>query len=88
MAKQSMYPCPCCGYLTMPELRGSFTFCEVCVWEDDDLQFADPDFAGGANDPSLNEARENFRRLGVSDPSRSGQRPPLPDEIPPEKLTP
>jgi hypothetical protein len=64
-------------------MRGSFTICEVCLWEDDEVQFEDPDFEGGANVPSLNEARENFRRYGVSDPRESGrQRAPLPEEIP------
>jgi len=77
------FPCPCCGYLTMPELRGSYGICPVCLWEDDEVQFDEPDFAGGANKVSLNEARKNFRRYGVSDPRFSGeQRAPLPDEIP------
>lgn len=79
-----MYACPCCGFLTMPELRGSYTICEVCRWEDDEVQFDEPDLRGGANKVSLNEARENFRRYGVSDPRKSGsQRAPLPEEIPP-----
>ena len=79
-----LHPCPCCGYLTLPELRGSFTICEVCRWEDDDVQFADPDFEGGANDPSLNQARVNYDRIGVSDPAKAGRgRPPRPSEVPP-----
>jgi hypothetical protein len=77
------FPCPCCGYLTMPEQRGSYTYCEVCAWEDDELQAAEPDLAGGANRESLNEARANYRRLGVSaERKRSMVRAPLPDEIP------
>lgn len=78
-----MHPCPCCGYLTLPELRGSFTICEVCRWEDDDIQFDDPDFRSGANDVSLNEARANFRRIGAADPKLAGSaRPPRPSEVP------
>jgi hypothetical protein len=32
-------------------------------WEDDPVQSADPNYRGGANHPSLNEAKENFRNL-------------------------
>ena len=47
------------------------------------FQFADPDYRGGANNPSLNEARENFRKIQVSDPSlKPRARPPRPDELP------
>jgi hypothetical protein len=55
----------------------------VCWWEDDPIQFADPDYRGGANQPSLNEARENFQNLQVSDPSlRHLARPPRREELP------
>jgi hypothetical protein len=41
------------------------------------VQFADPDFAGGANEVSLNKAKENYRELKVSDPSALDRiRPP------------
>ncbi len=79
-----MYACPCCGYLTMtfPD-RGSFEICEVCGWEDDDVQVHKPDLTG-ANKVSLNTARTNYRSLGVSDPKKAGRvRPPKPAEIPP-----
>lgn len=52
-------PCRCCGNLTIEEY-GDFEICAVCGWEDDDIQFCDPDFSGGANELSLNEAK---RRL-------------------------
>ena len=81
-----LQPCPCCGFLTFPSdepVPGSFLICDICRWEDDDLQFSRPDYQGGANKVSLNEARENFLRLGVSDPSRRGrERPPTEQEIP------
>jgi hypothetical protein len=55
----------------------------VCFWEDDGQQFRDPDEEGGANKVSLNTARENFRRHGVSEPRfRKQVRPPLPEERP------
>jgi hypothetical protein len=76
------YPCPCCGYLTLPqEPPGTYELCAVCWWEDDGVQFDDPDRRGGANTPSLNEARENFRSFGASDPDLVSEvRPPRPEE--------
>lgn len=79
-----MFPCPCCGFLTRDETAyGSFDICPVCFWEDDDVQALDPDFAGGANDVSLNEARENFKTLGAVEARlKRYTRPPRADEIP------
>lgn len=66
-----------------PGPPGSFHICLVCRWEDDNIQFAKPDYDGGANLPSLNQARENFRRLGVSNPRLAQYaRPALPEEYP------
>ncbi len=83
MNKQG-YPCPCCGYLTRSEeLSGTFEICPVCNWEDDDVQFNDPTFKGGANEMSLLEARENFKKFGAkSNNSKNRVRPPVSDEIP------
>lgn len=78
------YPCPCCGYLTMdgPE-RGTFDICPVCRWEDDPVQFEDPDFPGGANRVSLNQARANYLKFGASSEDRMSRvRKPHPNEIP------
>lgn len=76
------YPCPCCGYLTLPqEPPGTYELCPVCWWEDDGVQFKDPDRRGGANSPSLSEARENFRKFGASDRDLADQvRAPCPGE--------
>jgi len=78
------YACPCCGYLSLDEPPpGTYDICKVCFWEDDQLQYEDPDYRGGANDVSLNEARVNFRRIGVSEARFADQvRPPLPEEEP------
>lgn len=55
------YACPCCGSKSLPEASpGTFHICEVCGWEDDNVQFENPDFRGGANELSLNEARAQF----------------------------
>lgn len=39
-----------------------FDICEVCGWEDDNYQRAHPDYAGGANCMSLNDAREAYKK--------------------------
>jgi ribonuclease HII len=79
------FACPCCGNYTLDlEPPGTFAHCEVCWWEDDAVQFADPEYKDGANAPSLHQAREYYRNLGVSDPHLKGhERPPRADELPP-----
>ncbi|SET02225.1 Cysteine-rich CPCC [Kosakonia radicincitans] len=59
MTKNELYPCPCCGNMTISEL-GNYEICPVCDWEDDPVQSSDPDFSGGANTLSLLEARKEF----------------------------
>lgn len=55
------YSCLCCGYKTLEEKPpGTFEICPICYWEDD---LSD----GGANNLTLREAKENFKRYGVSD---------------------
>jgi hypothetical protein len=53
--------CPCCGAPVLHE-RGAYEICPRCGWEDDPVQFADPDFKGGANKLSLSEARRRWSR--------------------------
>ena len=77
------YKCSCCGYFTLTDEPGHFDICSVCYWEDDNIQLADPDYVGGANGVSLNQARDNYKRFGVSDKcSLSSVRPPQEDEKP------
>jgi hypothetical protein len=58
MGSRKLYPCPCCEQNTLDEPPpGTFDICSRCGWEDDNVQFDDPDFRGGANAESLNEAR-------------------------------
>jgi hypothetical protein len=57
-------PCPCCGSRTISEL-GTYEICKVCGWEDDPVQSADPEYAGGANNESLSEARSTWQRRQV-----------------------
>lgn len=78
------YACPCCDYLTLDEPpRDTFAICPVCWWEDDDIQFRDLDYRGGANSPSLREARASFQRCGASEPRLlEHARAPLAEEQP------
>ena len=78
------YACPCCGYLTLPEEPpGTFDICPVCGWQDDLVQYEDPDYQGGANLVSLNEAKRNYSEFGAKSRSaiRYG-RTPTPEEVP------
>lgn len=62
-----LYKCECCGYYTLPEESiGNYNICPVCFWEDDIVQLEDPNFEGGANEESLNQARKNYNLFGAS----------------------
>jgi hypothetical protein len=63
-----MYPCVCCGHLTLDEPPGSHQICPVCFWEDDAVQLRWPDWAAGANRECLVDAQEYFRQVGACDP--------------------
>lgn len=52
--------CPCCGRHRFEEVD-FYEICPVCGWEDDPLQRDEPDYEGGANEMSLNQAREAYR---------------------------
>lgn len=54
MAKpRRTFACACCGYKTLSSpAGGGYEICPVCNWEDDPVQFKDPDYKGGANIPS------------------------------------
>lgn len=57
------YRCPVCGKHYFEEI-GAYEICPVCGWEDDPLQRREPDFEGGANRLSLNEARKEYMEGG------------------------
>jgi hypothetical protein len=78
------FACRCCGFLTISE-HGNYEVCKVCFWEDDPIQAREVDYRGGANEMSLNEAKESFKLLGaVSKNYLQFVRQPLPEEYPPE----
>jgi hypothetical protein len=65
---EGIYPCPCCGQKTLDEEQpGTYDICSICFWEDDPVQFDKPDYEGGANHVSLNQARRNFLEFGACD---------------------
>ena len=55
-SKSTSHKCAVCGASVE-----AYDICEVCGWQDDDVQNSKPDFRGGANIMSLNEAREAYR---------------------------
>ncbi len=81
--KYNKYQCPCCGHYTLAKRPdNTFQICPVCFWEDDGVQFDDPDYEGGANEMSLNQARRNFKNFGAIDLQFKNQvRPPLNEEV-------
>ncbi len=56
--RSSDHLCPVCGQYAFTEPHD---ICPVCGWEQDSAQEKAPFFAGGANDLSLNEAREKWK---------------------------
>ena len=59
----SKHKCPVCGKFEF-EYEGCFDICEVCGWNDDPIQFENPDEKYCANQMSLNEAREVYKKRG------------------------
>ena len=49
--------CPVCK-----QYYFEFDICPVCGWENDGVQNDMPDYKGGANKMSLNEAREAYKQ--------------------------
>ena len=78
------FACPCYRFLTLSDQPpGTHAICPVCWWEDDEVQYLDPEFSGGANTVSLREARDNFRSIGAAEPGLSGNvRGPTEADIP------
>lgn len=55
--------CACCGSLEVPKgEEGLYYICNKCGWENDEIQRDKPDYEGGANDMSLNQAKEAYKK--------------------------
>lgn len=56
MGKNIKIECPVCRSKVFDE-ADDWDICPVCGWENDGVQNHSPDLCGGANKPSLNQAR-------------------------------
>lgn len=74
MSISPLRDCPCFSAKGVFAADSMIDICETCDWEDDHLQRDQPDFDGGANGPSLNQARENFKIYGHSNPEQLRRR--------------
>lgn len=59
MSKNKDTLCPCCENFNLEEV-GEYEMCENCGWFDDPLQRSDPDYTGGRNKASLNQAKKAY----------------------------
>lgn len=55
--------CPVCNRYTFA-YEDDYDICPICGWENDSIQNMNPDFKGGANPMSLNEAKAEFASTG------------------------
>jgi rubredoxin len=53
------WECPVCGNKNVGEYP-EYDVCPLCGWEDDHIQLDDPNYDGGANELSLNEAKAEW----------------------------
>ena len=77
------YRCVCCGYKTLKYSNAlEHEICPVCFWENDPKQNEDPNYLGGPNKVTLNQARLNFKMLGACDfDAKLHVRNPFEDEL-------
>lgn len=59
---ESLYKCLCCNYHTL-DLRGEYSICKVCYWEDDGTD--DDEKFSSVNRLTLKEAKTNFSQIGA-----------------------
>lgn len=51
----------CCNHQTIKQKPpGTYEICSCCHWEDDFVQYHNPDLAGGPNIMSLNQAKQHY----------------------------
>ena len=67
-----MYPCACCGYLTLPVPREQAIayICPVCYWENDVFITSDDEPSDENHGITLKEGRENYKVLGACSKER------------------
>jgi hypothetical protein len=76
--------CPCCGFFTVDsDDEVIVDICEVCFWQYDVIAHEQPERNIGANNISLNQARENYKKLGVCKKQfKHMVRKPVEEELP------
>jgi len=65
--RDTLYPCPCCGYLVFRLPPGMHGVCPICRWEDDLSQLRFPLMPGSANHVSLVEGQRNYADFGAAE---------------------
>jgi hypothetical protein len=81
------FPCPCCGYRTLPDESPSDEICPVCFWQDDFVDNHDTEVLG-PNRVTLSAARANHARFGASEERLVRHvRSPRDNEGPPDPWT-
>lgn len=54
-----------CFYTFEHRPNETYDICEICFWEDDPIQWDDPNYEGRTNNIALLRARENFLQIGA-----------------------
>lgn len=64
---KGIYPCPCCGYNTLPIPKEDAVahICPVCFWENDIFTSSDDEPSDENHGLTLNEGRKNYETLGA-----------------------
>lgn len=76
------YACPCCGYKTLDcEPPGTYDICDICFWEDDGVQYNDPDYEGAQ---SLRQYQKSYllgrvNRMPTANDEQDENWKPLPE---------
>ena len=82
---ETRYPCPCCGYLTLPAPREEAIafICPVCFWENDVFTHSDDEPSDENHGMTLKQGREAYRTFGaVQERFRPLVRAPEAEEMP------
>ena len=83
--RKGEYPCPCCGYLTLPvpKEHAIAYICPGCYWENDVFIVRDDEPSDENHGMTLKEGMENYKKTGACSKDRLIYvRKPKPEEIP------
>lgn len=62
-------PCPCCGYITIPNQGDAVAYiCPICFWEIDLFINSESEPSDQNNGLTLKQARDNFAAFGAVSP--------------------